>query len=136
MKLDKKKQLAVRTLGVGLGRIIFNNERLNEIKEAITKQDIKDLYESGAISIREIKGRKKIERRKTKRGPGSVKKKVKPGKQGYVKLTRKLRRHLTSLKQKNQITKEQFIGIRKEIKASSFRSLAHMKERFSGETKK
>ena len=34
MNLGKKKILAAKTLGVGLGRIIFNNERLAEIKEA------------------------------------------------------------------------------------------------------
>jgi len=41
MKLDKKKNLAKRVLNVGKERIIFVKERLSEIKEAITKQDIK-----------------------------------------------------------------------------------------------
>ena len=40
MNLGKKKQLAARTLGVGKSRVHFVNENLNEIKEAITKQDI------------------------------------------------------------------------------------------------
>ena len=45
MNLQKKKELAARTLTIGKDRIMFNTSRLDEIKEAITKQDIKDLKE-------------------------------------------------------------------------------------------
>ena len=61
--LAKKKQLAAKTLNVGKARIVFLPSRLDEIKEAITRQDILDLHKSGAITIRDIRGRKKIERR-------------------------------------------------------------------------
>ena len=63
MKLNKKKELAVKILGVGKSRIIFEKSRLEEIKDAITRQDIRDLAASGAIKIRLVKGRKKKERR-------------------------------------------------------------------------
>jgi len=128
MKLETKKQLAARTLKVGKGRIIFNMSRLSEIKEAITKQDIKDLKESGAISIKEIKGRKKIVKRKTRRRYGSIKKKVKTRKQEYIKLTRKLRAHLSYLKTNKKITNEEFIRLRKEIRTKAFRSFTHLKD--------
>ena len=59
MNLGKKKQLAIRTFGVGKERIIFVKSRLEEIKEAITKQDIRELYREGAIRIQEPKGRRK-----------------------------------------------------------------------------
>ncbi len=59
MNLEKKKKLAARTLNVGKERIIFLKSRLEEIKEAITRQDIKDLHKDGAIIIKEEKGRKK-----------------------------------------------------------------------------
>ena len=72
MKLNRKKELVSRTIGVGKGRILFNKERLSEIKEAITKQDIRDLVESKAIMIREITGRRKVERRRTRRRIGSI----------------------------------------------------------------
>ena len=129
MKLEKKKSLAARTLNVGEGRIVFNVERLPEIKEAITKQDIKDLKESGAIIIKEKKGRRKVERRKTRRRAGSIKKKVNTKKQDYVKLTRKLRTYLANLKNQKKISKENFRQLRKEIRASNFSSFSHMKER-------
>lgn len=128
MKLEKKRNLAARALNVGKARITFNTSRLSEIKEAITKQDIKDLKESGAIFIKEIKGRKKIVKRKTRRRRGSIKKKVKTRKQDYAILTRKLRAHLKYLKQNKKITQQEFIQLRKEIRTKAFRSLASMKE--------
>ena len=76
MKLEKKKELASRTLNVGKGRIAFVSSRNKEIKEAITKQDIRDLVIDGAIVIKEVKGRKKIVGRKNKRRAGKIKKSV------------------------------------------------------------
>ena len=73
MNLSKKKALAARTLDVGKGRILFNMQGLDEIKEAITKQDIRDLHKEGIISIKEIKGRKTLVRRKTRKRMGSRK---------------------------------------------------------------
>jgi len=49
MNLGKKKLLAARTLKVGKARIFFVDSRKSEIKEAITKQDIRDLKQDGAI---------------------------------------------------------------------------------------
>ena len=54
MNLKKKKILAAKTLGVGRNRIRLLKSRLDEIKEAITKQDIRDLKNDGAILIKEI----------------------------------------------------------------------------------
>jgi large subunit ribosomal protein L19e len=135
MKLENKRSLAARTLNVGKGRIVFNAERLSEIKEAITKQDIKDLKEAGSIKIKHKSGRKTTKKRKTRRRPGSIKKKVKTRKKDYVTLTRKLRSHLLYLKKTKQITPENFKEIRKEIRTKIFRSLAHMKERIASNEK-
>lgn len=128
MKLENKKELAAKTLGVGKGRIVFNTSRLEEIKEAITKQDIRDLNASGAIFIKPINGRAKIVKRKSRRRFGSIKKSRKPGKAEYMILTRKLRAHLAELKKRGRITQEKFLKLRKEIKAKAFRDKAHMKE--------
>ena len=131
MKLENKRALAARTLKVGKNRVIFNSQRLSEIKEAITKQDIKDLVSSGVIRIKDKKGKRKIQKRKTRRRSGSIKKKVNKSKREYIILTRKLRAHLKKLKENKKISQEDFIELRKEIKTRAFRSLAHMKERIS-----
>ena len=128
MNLTTKKQLAAKALKVGKNRIIFNQEGLAEIKEAITKQDIKSLHVEGIISIKPIKGRKKVVKRKTRRGPGKIKKKVKKRKQEYVKITRKLRDYLKQLKARKMLSRESYIMLRKKIRMREFRSKAHLKE--------
>lgn len=129
MNLGKKKILAAKTLGVGMERIIFNNQRLEEIKEALTKQDIRDLYAAGAIAIREIKGLHAHQKRKTRRRRGSIKKVVNKRKETYMIMTRKLRAYIAQLRKKGKIKNEVYWKIRQEIKARAFRSKAHLKER-------
>jgi large subunit ribosomal protein L19e len=128
MNLKNNRELAARTLGVGKKRIIFNSNSLAEIKEAITKQDILTLVEEGIISLKPVSGRRKLEKRKTKRGLGKIKKKIKRRKQNYVKITRKLRRYLKDLKNAGKIEDESYRDVRKKIKMSMFRSKAHLKE--------
>lgn len=131
MKLEKKKALAAKTFGVGKDRIVFNKEMLAEIKEAISNQDMRDLASQGAIFIKEIKGRKKKEKRKTRRRQGSIKKSMKRTKTHYVILTRKLRKYLAELRRKELISEENYQTLRKEIRASIFKSKSHLKERIA-----
>ncbi len=128
MKLDKKKELAAKVLKVGKRRIIFAVDRLQEIKEAITKQDIKDLKNSGAIRIREKQGRRKVIRRKTKRGEGKIKRTINRRKQDYVKITRKLRAYTKEMKKLGKINLEEYYIIRKKIKAREFKNKSQLKE--------
>lgn len=128
MNLSKKKVLAAKILKVGKGRVIFRMEDLASIKEAITRQDIKGLKEEGAISIRPIKGRKKIRKRKTRRGPGKIKKKVNNRKQIYVKITRKLRYYLKGLKEKGIVDRELYWNLRNKIRMRDFKSKASFKD--------
>lgn len=128
MNLNKKKALAAKVLNVGKGRIIFKSENLKELKEAITRQDIKQLYSEGIVKIREIKGRRKIIKRKYRRGPGKIKMKVNKRKQEYVKITRKLRGYLASLRNMGLIDRELYKKIRTKIRMRDFKSKFNMKE--------
>jgi large subunit ribosomal protein L19e len=132
MNLAKKRILASKALKIGLNRILFNSTRLQEINEAITKQDMRDLYASGAMTIIEVTGRAKVEHRKTRRKAGSIKKKVKDSKGEYMIITRKLRNIVAFLLEKKIISKENFLVLRKEIKSRSLRSKAQLKERVAG----
>lgn len=132
MNLRKKKELAVRTLKVGKERIVFLQSRLEEIKEAITKQDIRDLKKEGGIIVKEIKGRKKIKKVGKKRGPGKIRKKVNKRKQEYVKMTRKLRKYTGEMKKQGKLSKENVEDIRKKIRNKIFRSKAHLKTYIGG----
>ncbi len=129
MKLENKKTFAANVLGVGKGRIIFNKLRLSEIKEAMTRQDIKDLFTSGAISIAEIKGRRKVKRRINRRRAGSRRQPAINKKKLYTTTVRKLRAYLSELRKSEKVTEEQFLKLRNEIRASAFKDKAHFKER-------
>lgn len=132
MNLRSKKILAKKVLNVGKGRILFVENRLKEIKEALTKQDIRDLKEDGAILTKNVKGRKKNKVSKNVRKVGKVKIKVNRRKQDYVILTRKLRKYLKEMKKQGKISKEEFKDARKKIRNKKFRSKAHLKSKIEG----
>jgi large subunit ribosomal protein L19e len=131
MNLSKKKKLAKRTFGVGENRIVFVESRLNDIKEAITKQDMRDLRQDKAIIIKEKKGRKKVIR-KRRRSTGNIRKKINTRKRDYVILTRKLRKYVSEMKNQGKISKEEVDDIRKKIRNKTFRSKSHLKEYIEG----
>ncbi|MFH1365361.1 MAG: 50S ribosomal protein L19e [archaeon] len=127
MDLGKKRALAARTLKVGKERIFFVPSRLDEVKEAMTKQDIRDLHKEKAILIRDIKGRRIKIRKKKKKGDGNKKKNIKNKKKTYMILTRKLRKDLGNLKSQGKISKEESKEIRKRIRNKAYRSKAHFR---------
>lgn len=128
MNLKNKKALAARTLGVGKEMIAFNPARLQEIGEAITKQDIRDLISDGAILIKQTVGKRKSKPGSRRRGYGKVRKKIKTRKRDYMNLTRKLREYLKQLKFQEKVTNEEYKKIRGKIKSKQFRSKIHFKE--------
>lgn len=132
MNLRNKKELAARALKVGKERIVFVHERKEEIKEAITKQDIKDLHQDGAIKVKEISGRKKVVGRKRKRGPGNIRKKVNTRKRDYVIMTRKLREYVKNLRERGELSVEEAKDIRKKIRNKTFKSKANLKDYVGG----
>ncbi|MEK6840626.1 MAG: 50S ribosomal protein L19e [Nanoarchaeota archaeon] len=132
MNLGKKKKLAMRTLDIGESRIVFLKSRLEEIKDAITKQDIRDLVKSGAIIIKEKKGRRSVEREKS-RSVGNVHQKAREKKREYIILTRKLRRYMKSLLSLGNISKENLAEIRKKIRNRDFKSISGIKEHIRGQ---
>lgn len=131
MNLRTKKELAAKALKVGKDRIVFVNARLDEIKEALTKQDIKDLKQEGAIKVKEIKGRKKNVKTR-KKSPGKIRKNVNTRKRDYVIMTRKLRGYVAEMKKRGELSAEEVIDIRKKIRNKIFRSKAHLKEYIGG----
>ena len=135
MNLKKKKTLASKTLKIGKKRIAFITSRLDEIKEAITKQDIRDLKKEGAIRIKEIKGSKKNLQKKKKKSTGNIKKKVNTRKRDYVIMTRKLRAYTKEMFKQGKLSKEDVVEIRKKIRNKIFKSKANLRD-YIGELKK
>ena len=128
MQLGKKKKLATNVLKVGRDRIVFVAGHEEELKEAITREDILDLKEAGAIQIKEKRGRKKVVKRKHRRRTGKIKKTVNVQKKEYVIMTRKLRKTARGLLKKGDIDKDKHAEIRRRIRAKKFRSKRHLNE--------
>jgi large subunit ribosomal protein L19e len=124
MNLRNKKKLIARTFGVGIDRIKITSGE--EIKEAITKQDIKDLVNQGLIIIKDKKGVRGRNKKKTRKGAGSRKFTVK--KDNYLIITRKLRGYIKNLKKKGKISKEEHYKFGKKIKSRIFKDLSHLKQ--------
>ena len=131
MNLGKKKRLAARTFNVGESRVVFLESRLEEIKDAITKQDIRDLEKNGAIVIKSKKGRARKNKKK-KKSTGNIKKNIKNNKREYAILTKKLRKQVSHHHKSGIISKEDMKSIRKKIRNREFRSKSHFKENIGG----
>ena len=137
MSLKTQKRLAARILKVGENRVLFDSTRLADIKEAITKEDVRSLIQEGAISARRIKGISKVRFRKKllqkrkglRKGAGSRKgKRIKKryGKKVWMKKVRVLRRVLTE--HKKDLNLESYWKIRGQIKAGTVKDKRNLLE--------
>ena len=117
--------------------MVFDTERLSEIKEAITKSDIRALVDQGAISKVPTRGisRARInfaqqQKRKGKRkGHGSRKGSAGARtnkKMAWVNKVRLQRSYIKALRLKNVLQQSQFVELYKKVKGGFFRSKRHM----------
>ncbi|RLF36552.1 MAG: 50S ribosomal protein L19e [Thermoplasmata archaeon] len=138
MKLKTQKRLAASLLKCSKKRVVFDNERLDEIKESITKKDIDDLIKDKAIKKKQTKGisrvrANKIKRQKSKgrrKGPGSKKGTHGarlPKKQAWMKKVRVQRKFIKELKDKKIITSKSHCMLYSKISGGFFRSRKHIK---------
>ena len=138
MELKTQKRLAANLLKCSRKRIVFDTERLDEIKESITKKDIEGLIKDKAIQKKQAKGvsrarANKIKRQKSKgrrKGPGSKKGKHGarlPKKQAWMKKVRVQRKFIKELKDKKIITSKSHQLLYSKIGGGFFRSRKHIK---------
>jgi len=138
MNLKNKRKLSSRIVGVGFDRVWFDPNRTTEIKEAITREDLKKLMATGAILIKQKKGVSKgrfrqslkQKRKGRKKGPGSKKGKhtARAGKKElWIIKIRSQRELLKELFSKNLISKQDYRDLRQKAKGGYFRSLRHIK---------
>ncbi|GIU71426.1 MAG: 50S ribosomal protein L19e [Candidatus Nitrosocaldaceae archaeon] len=138
VNLRKKRELAARTLGVGIERIKFDPNYLDDIADAITREDIRSLVTARTILVKKkegtSRGRFRIKHEKAKkrgRGKGSMegKKTARTGKkEAWVRKVRTLRKHLKIMKDRNEIDKDKAKLLYRRIKGGQVRSVAHLRE--------
>ena len=137
VNLRAKKRLVSRITGVGVHRVRFDTEHLDDIADAITRENIRSLITANTITIKPIvgtsRGRARIKKiQKRKRGTGQGSKKGKKGarigkKQVYVKKVRSLRYLLKVAKDRKDITNPQFWELYKKVGGNTIRNKAHLR---------
>lgn len=138
MRLTLQRRIAAQILKVGKNRIIFDSPKLNEIKEAITKADIRALINSKSIKARLFKGQSRFRTRKIKKqkskgrrkGVGSKEGKKtarNPRKKVWMRKVRTQRKLLKLLKDKKIITSRIHRDLYSKVGGNFFRSRRHIK---------
>jgi large subunit ribosomal protein L19e len=65
MNLRSKRRIVADLLSVGLDRVWFDEDRAEDIKAAITREDLRGLVQEGAIRVKQKQGVSKVRARKT-----------------------------------------------------------------------
>jgi len=138
MKLKLQKRLASKIEKAGKKRIKFPIENLKEIKEAITKSDVRKLISSGIIDVKPRGGSSKYHSRHIKLQKRKGRRKGKGSREGKktARLSRKSswilririqRRFLSMLKSKSLLSSKDYRGLYLKAKSGAFRSKRHIK---------
>ncbi|MBN1502034.1 50S ribosomal protein L19e [Candidatus Woesearchaeota archaeon] len=138
MKLSMQKRLASDVSNVSSKRVKFDPNRLEDIREAITKKDIRDLIEEGAIEILPKRGVSRVRARKRqvqkrsgrRRGHGTRKGSHNArlsSKRRWINSVRLQRSFIKELRDKKKISNEFFTELSLKIKGGFFRSKRHLK---------
>lgn len=138
MRLTIQKRLAGQMLKCSKKRIRFDPDRLDEVKEAVTKADIRALIKKEAIKRKPVKGisrgrARKIRIQKIKglrKGHGSRKGKKTartPKKRKWIETIRAQKNLLKLLRDKGVISKRNYRELYLKSKGGFFRSRRHIK---------
>ncbi|MEK6934476.1 MAG: 50S ribosomal protein L19e [Nanoarchaeota archaeon] len=133
MNIKNQRRVASKLLKIGKKRVKFDIEKLAEIKEAITKSDLRSLIAKKIIKSKKQKGHSRVRSRKIKRqkkkgqrkGPGSRKGKqtsrLSRKKRWMIKV-RAQRKFIKSLRGNKKITSQVYNDIYNKIKSNRFRT--------------
>ncbi len=138
MNIRNKRVMVSKLLKVGLDRIWFDPDKSNEIKEAITRDDLRKLITQGVILVKQKKGisrfrvRATILRKRKGRGYGASSKKGKATsrlarKRQWINRIRSQRELFLSLWENKVITDKTYRYLRAKAKGGFFRSRRHIK---------
>lgn len=136
--LDVQRRLGAQILKCGKNRIKFDTNRLDDIKEAITKTDIRLLINNGAISKKRLLNTSRFWTRKTKKQKSEGKQKGFGSRKGkktarlnpkrvWINKIRLQRNFIKSLRNRKLITYAAYHEIYMKSKGGYFRSLRHLK---------
>ncbi|MBD3204611.1 50S ribosomal protein L19e [Candidatus Woesearchaeota archaeon] len=138
MNLNVQKRLAADILKGSKNRVRFDTGRIEEIKESITKADIRGLIQDNAIWLKPKKG---VSRSRAKKRSRQVKKGLRRGmgsrkgtanarydkKRKWINKIRAQRKLLKELKNKKKISDKDYRKLYTKSKGGFFRSRRHIR---------
>ncbi len=136
--LSLQKRLAAEVLGVGESRIWIDPDHIDEVMDAITRNEIRRLIKDRIIQVRPVRvnsrerWRKRHEQRKKGRRRGHGKRKGRKTarrdrKEEWMHRIRKIRRYLRYLRDKGIIDRKTYRRLYMLAKGGTFRSLNSLK---------
>ncbi len=137
MDVKFQRRLAASILKCGEDRVWMDPNALEEIKEAVTREDVKMLIKRGLIKKKKVSGTSrvranyiKIQKEKGRRkGPGSRKGKKYaryPRKQRWMKTIRPIRATLKDLRDSGKIDRHTYRKFYRLAKGGTFKSRNHL----------
>ena len=133
-----QRRIAASILTCGVNRVWFDPERLSDIENAISREDLRGLITDGAIKAHQKKGvsrgrarvrtaqrsyghRKGVGKRKGALGART------PSKRAWIQKIRAIRKALVALREAGTIDRHLYRVIYRKAAGGQFRSVAHMK---------
>ena len=144
MMITNQKRMAAQILSkregrtVGIHRIWVNPDYLDEVADAVQKEDVRNLIDEGIIVAKPIVGTSRSRTRKAshqkskgrRKGQGSRSGSANarsPRKQRWMTRIRAQRRVLRKLRDEGSLTSSQYRHFYLKAKGGSYRSIAHMR---------
>jgi large subunit ribosomal protein L19e len=136
--LASQKRIVASILKCGVNRVWFNPERLADIENAISREDLRGLVTDGAIKARQKKGvsrgraRAKIAKRSYGHCKGPGRRRGAAGarnasKRAWIQKIRAIRKALVTLRDAGTIDRHMYRILYRKAAGGQFRSVAHMK---------
>ncbi len=134
--LSGKRRTAAEIMKVGMSRVRIDPESLDRMEDAITRESLRALIKEGVIYAIPKKGisrgRLRLRRRAgIRQGRGSVKGAAgaRTGKKTlWVNRVRAMRSRLRTLRERGDLTAENFRRLYSQVKGGQIRSLRHFRE--------
>jgi len=144
--LKSQKRIASEVMDVGEGRVWLDPGQMEKISEAITRKDIRNLVEGGAIQKRDEEGTSKARAKHNKKqkskgrqkGHGSRKGRKtarKPEKDEWMETIRALRTELKQMRDNGEVNPKQYRKLYDKAKGGFFRNTKHLNTYVNEEVK-
>jgi large subunit ribosomal protein L19e len=139
MELKTQKRIAASVLKTSPKKVVFDTTKLSQVKEALTRADIKDLVNSNVIAKKNVNEAsrvraRKIQRQKSKglrKGVGSRKGTANARlkkKDAWMVAVRTQRELIRELREKSKISVATYRKLYAKVKGNFFRNKRHIKQ--------